>query len=341
MKTKRLYQFDNIRFFLMFFVILGHFLEITNGYGSDCLPYRIIYSFHMPAFIFLSGYFAKYKPQKIMLCFVYPYIIFQFLYQLFDFYILNSDIEKQLKFQFTTPYWLLWYLLVMILYYLFIPFIDTDKKSIRYVLLGGSVITSLLAGYDTSIGYYLSLSRFFTFFPFFLAGYYIGHDCDFINKIKTYTCKCWFKILNIISIFVACFYLWKNKEISSFVLYGTYSYSVAKYGILTKFMLLLIAFLWIIFLFFVLPYMNRKIPFISRIGSNTLPIFLLHGFFVKLIYKYGVLASDSSGNLLLVFIFTFSIMILLGNSIIASVFHIFFTGDLIMKISKYKSKHTK
>lgn len=331
MKEKRLYKFDNARFFLMFLVILGHFLEITKGYGNEALLYRIIYIFHMPAFIFVSGYFAKYKPKKILLHFIFPYVIFQFLYQLFDFYLLNTNTDKKLVFQFTTPYWILWYLLVMIFYYLLIPLIDTDKKYPKYFILISSFLLSLLSGYDTSIGYYLSLSRFFTFLPFFVAGYYVGCDNDIQNKLECYGCKCWFKILNIISICFACFYIWRNKNINAFALYGSCSYSAAKYNMITKLLLLLFAFSGIVFLFFVPSKLNSKLPIISHIGCHTMPIFLLHGFFIKLIAKYGFPAHDSIKNLLWIFVFIFAIMILLGNSISAAVFHKFFTGGLITK----------
>ena len=331
MSTKRLYKFDNIRFFLMFLVILGHFLEIAKGYGNTCLLYRIIYLFHMPAFIFVSGYFAKYNPKKILFQLICPYVIFQFLYQLFDFYVLNTDTDKKLMFQFTTPYWILWYLLVMILYYFMIPFIDTGKKSIKYLILVCSVLLSLLNGYDISIGYYLSLSRFFTFLPFFLAGYYAGHDDTIRNKLEDYAGRHWFRILQIISVCFACFYIWKNKKINAFALYGSCSYSAAKYNFMSKLLLLLFAFVGISFLFFVLFRSNRKLPVISCVGSHTMPIFLLHGFFVKLIGKYGFLTQNSGKNLLWVILLTFVVMVVLGNSVSAGVFHKFFGGMRMTK----------
>ncbi len=334
MNTKRLYKFDNARFFLMFFVILGHFLEITKGYGNNTILYHIIYSFHMPAFIFISGYFAKYQPKKIIFYFIFPYIIFQFLYQLFDFQILNTSIDKQLAFQFTTPYWILWYLFVMILYYLLIPFINTDKNHIQYMILGSSIVLSLLIGYDASIGYYLSLSRFFTFLPFFVSGYYAGHDDTIKGRLELYAKKWWFRILITVGICFACFYIWNSKNITASVLYGSCSYAAADYGIFTKLMLLIIAFLWTAFLFFILFNTNKKIFLISHIGSNTFPIFLLHGFFIKLIEKSDFLTHASTGNLLWVFLFTFVIMILLGNSLCASVFHILFMDNLIVRVLK-------
>ena len=50
---------DSIKFVLIFFVVLGHALELNRDIALNMKAYSFIYSFHMPAFIMLSGYFAK------------------------------------------------------------------------------------------------------------------------------------------------------------------------------------------------------------------------------------------------------------------------------------------
>ena len=96
---------DNIKLFLIFCVVFGHMLELVD----TGVWYKIIYSFHMPAFIFVSGYFAQFNRKKIIGVLVYPYILFQCLYLLFDAVLIKQNLAL-LKIQFTTPYWLLWYL---------------------------------------------------------------------------------------------------------------------------------------------------------------------------------------------------------------------------------------
>ena len=98
-------RMDNIKFFLIFCVVFGHMLELVD----TGVWYKIIYSFHMPAFIFVSGYFAQFNRKKIISVLVYPYILFQCLYLLFDAVLIKQNLAL-LKIQFTTPYWLLWYL---------------------------------------------------------------------------------------------------------------------------------------------------------------------------------------------------------------------------------------
>ena len=77
--------FDNAKFILIFFVVLGHLIE---PYALDIPFYKtvfvFIYFFHMPAFVLVSGYFSKnFKNWKYALNLVVVYIIFQTLYKLF------------------------------------------------------------------------------------------------------------------------------------------------------------------------------------------------------------------------------------------------------------------
>ncbi len=53
-------RLDGIKILLIFLVVLGHCIE-PSRYSNPVSGglYSIIYSFHMPLFIFLSGYFAK------------------------------------------------------------------------------------------------------------------------------------------------------------------------------------------------------------------------------------------------------------------------------------------
>lgn len=55
--NKRLIWLDNLKAFLIVLVVLGHAIQLLNpvSYQHDIL-FRYIYSFHMPLFIFVSGY---------------------------------------------------------------------------------------------------------------------------------------------------------------------------------------------------------------------------------------------------------------------------------------------
>lgn len=59
-KSNRIVLFDLIKCFAIFMVIWGHCIgQLTQTDCSQLPVYRIIYSFHMPLFMLISGYFAS------------------------------------------------------------------------------------------------------------------------------------------------------------------------------------------------------------------------------------------------------------------------------------------
>ncbi|MCZ0856388.1 hypothetical protein OCL90_14675, partial [Enterococcus faecalis] len=59
----RIYKRDNVKPFLIFLVTFGHILdrEASPSRLMDTINFWI-YSFHMPAFIFVSGFFFNHSP---------------------------------------------------------------------------------------------------------------------------------------------------------------------------------------------------------------------------------------------------------------------------------------
>lgn len=315
----RNYRMDNLKCFLIFCVVVGHMLELTLiSWGG----YRIIYSFHMPVFIFVSGYFAQFNKEKIISTLIYPYILFQFLYLVFDAVLINQNPES-LKFQFTTPYWLLWYLMVLIFYYLLLPFMKS-KNDVRLFLVGCAL--SLIVGFDQSIGYYMSLSRFFTFLPYFIFGT-IWERFHMDILLKNYR----WRLLNVVGILATCFFLGKFQYISNPMLYGSHSYANAGYSILIKGILLLCAINWIFFFMWAFP--SFKIPVISSIGKNTLIVFLLHGFVRKYLEHIGgVFIYSKNVNIGLMILISSVIVFMFGNRYVGTMGKLIFTGEGIVKI---------
>ena len=172
------HQFDNIRLILIFFVIFGHLIEYFSAGG---ILYRWIYSFHMPVFIFVSGYFAKFDPKKIVCNILVPYVLLQILYTAFDRLLYGN---APFRLQFTTPYWLLWYLLSLFCYYLLLPLIDTDRAAVQLFVFLACVALALLSGFGQGFGYFLSLSRTFVFLPFFVGGFYLKKHGTWLTAIR-------------------------------------------------------------------------------------------------------------------------------------------------------------
>lgn len=285
MKNKmRNIKLDNCKAILIILVVIGHMLETKLGYGINRYLYILIYLFHMPFFSYLTGYFANRKPSKWFKNLICPYLLFQTLYLLFEHYILG----KTSAFQYTTPYWIMWYLFAVLVWNLFVFFIGKTKLTIQKLILAGTVILSLLIGYADIIGREFSLSRIFVFFPFFLGGY-ISHQGEkkLLQSRKTEDRKIEqhknnkriTMLLGGALIIIGIGTILQEHQISLNGLYEANSYRLGNYGIGFRAFHLLSASIWIAFLLRVIP--DKKIAGISQLGKNTMPIYLIHGFLIK------------------------------------------------------------
>lgn len=317
--THRDHRMDNMRCLLIFLVVLGHFLAWVPG--SQTL-YRIIYLFHMPAFLFITGYFSRFRPRKLLLDLLYPYLLFQLLYLLFDTLVLKDAPLDHMVVQFTTPYWLLWYLLATIFYRLTVPLIDRVPHRCRPLALVGAVVLSLAAGYVRELGYFLSLARFFSFCPYFLAGHYAAQSPGFLRWMDRPLKQKWPPALLGCSIAaVSCLH---EHQFTLSMLYGSVGYAKAGFGPGLRLAQLVFAWGWILALLVLIP--NRPIPAVTRLGQNTLPIFLLHGFAVRLIGHSHLFQFPLWANFLLAFALSLVLVALLGAPVTRSPFQLLFTG---------------
>ena len=329
---KRNYKFDNIKLILILFVIVAHFFELFKG---EERAYLTIYTFHMPLFIFLTGIFAKFD-KKRLITYIFTYVVFQILYKIFDFYVLGNG--KQLSITFMTPYWLLWYMLVIIFYTFLIPLIDTKNNIIKLVIITISIALSLITPYFKDIGYSLSLARFFTFMPYFVCGFYFK---DYIEKVedKLKNKKLYIPLLcGFITLAIGvCIYMFKDTTITQNMLYGSYSYASAKYNIGYKALFMLFAIIFIGVFYLLIP--NIKIPFVSIIGANTMTIFLFHGFIVRYLKFIKFFKYDLTENILISMALALLISVILGNKYISKALNFVFTGKFIFVIiDKIKEK---
>ena len=94
-KMKRNYRIDNVRALLIILVVVGHLTEIIHYQNSEFV-YRWIYIFHMPGFALLSGLcWSGGKDGRVWKKLIYPYVIFQTLYLIFQHVVLNGDFILQ------------------------------------------------------------------------------------------------------------------------------------------------------------------------------------------------------------------------------------------------------
>ncbi|MDR0971078.1 MAG: acyltransferase family protein [Bacteroidales bacterium] len=265
---------DTLKFVLIFLVVLGHVIAPYIDDPINRTAKNFIFLFHMPLFIFISGYFSKTtdytKFKKSILRLFETLLIFQLIYRMPD--IINLSFSWQ---DLITPRWTLWYLLSLIFWKIFVFYIPKNIKYINVIWV--SILCSLLVGF-IPVDYTLSFQRTFVFLPFFILGYY--SDKLVFDKIKSIP-----KLIpyTILIATIALFYL--VGEDFSPIMSGSNSYYFnpvsVQLSFLFRLLFLLFAFVLSISVINIVPTLTK----ISALGKDTLLYYLYHGFAVILLNK--------------------------------------------------------
>lgn len=260
---------DTAKAGLIFLVVLGHFLERMIGWSqaSNQLLLETIYAIHMPAFIFISGMLYKDKNWlKNLIFFIALYVPFQLLYLASD-AVMSGQWHWSL---FERPYWLMWYLMGMMAWTLFMHVFHAN----RFALVLAALI-ALGIGFSPWNNYAYSIGRICVFLPFFVLGYRYGQPI--MARLQQQNHAVLWASLSLGFIMLVLY--WTN--LSQFWWYGSLSYAQLKVdiwqGSLTRIACLLLSSWGVLTLLALFQHLGTRF---MRLGQNTLPVYLLHGFVV-------------------------------------------------------------
>ncbi|MFE0453259.1 acyltransferase family protein [Streptomyces sp. NPDC058914] len=163
--------FDNAKYLAIVLVAVAHAWEPLKG-GSRVLQaaYMLVYAFHMPAFIVISGFFSRSfdaspgKLKRLVTGVAVPYIVFETAYPLFVGYASGTHQDITLL----DPYYLTWFLCALFIWRLTTPL----WKLVRHPLplaMGIAMLASVSPGIDDD----LDIQRVLQFLPFFVLGLYL------------------------------------------------------------------------------------------------------------------------------------------------------------------------
>lgn len=186
MTTVRNKSADGLKYLLIVLVIFGHFVE-PSRYNNEivCRIYSVIYSFHMPLFVLLSGYFFKSRTIKEELLKCLP-LLEACLISHAAFVLIRDhslSLLEMLKFG-STP---TWYFISLILWRL--SFSLLIKKSSAKKILVLSIVTAIVSFIFLNRNYgVLSLMRTLQYYPYFVTGYLLKEQSGRIDlkKYKRY-----------------------------------------------------------------------------------------------------------------------------------------------------------
>lgn len=268
---------DNLKGILIILVVCGHLCE---RYIDDSNLLRhlwiIVYSFHMPLFIFVNGYFARKssKPaEKKSLKMLKYYLLMQALFVFGDWLIREKEFQISIL---SDPSYCCWYLLFLVYAYLFMKFLPKGSNEVfKWLII--SIALSLLAGFDTSIGHAYGVGRTFYFLPYFILGALWADTGQTIKPSRTKWIVC------VILAVAAVFALWQLGDADWFnrsVFSGHKSYE-ALYPEHELFALVNKATAYaaaILSSYIVLNLIPRRKTVFCLFGRHTLLIYLVHIF---------------------------------------------------------------
>ena len=166
--SARDYRLDRAKGILIFAVVLGHLMARTSPWESPVLgaPMYLIYSFHMPAFVFLAGITAKSNrlPERVLNFLVLLAAVLPLMWVWMWAFGLDPD------YSFLTPFWYSWFLLSMAWWMITVPFIERFPRTMLVASLGVGLFGGVLPILDTE----LSAARTMAFWPFFVIGKLYG-----------------------------------------------------------------------------------------------------------------------------------------------------------------------
>ncbi|MGM9947588.1 acyltransferase family protein, partial [Floccifex sp.] len=268
--------FDNYKAFLIICVVLAHFLNHFKPDFEIANIIRIfIYFFHVPAFVFISGYFAHKKDIKSLIRqLAFPYILFQLVY-----YGMYQLIDHNVHFSFYNPYFTLWYIIGLFFWRLILNYTENNKY-----LFPVSFVCALLIGFLPDELDYFSIYRMVSFFPFFVLGHQFKKDKFMALKSKKIM-KC-ISILSLVFLFVFVCKYYESIDLEVLNYQDSYeNLGIDSLGVLIHLILSVISSFLIVFIGILVP---LKSNIFTIIGRNTMSVYLLHG----LIYKYVSLGMN-------------------------------------------------
>ncbi len=268
--------FDNAKYLAIVLVAIGHSWEPIKG-DSRILEavYTVVYTFHMPAFIIISGFFSRSfdaspsRLKRLITGVAVPYIVFETAYPLFKRWI---DEDPSQEISLLDPWYLTWFLCALFIWRMTTPI----WKMVRWPLplaLG----LAMAATVTPEIGDDLDLQRVLQFLPYFVLG--LCMKAEHFHMVRTRTVR----ILAVPVFAVALgFAWWAVPRMNTAWFYHRDSAQelgapwwagpvmvLAMFG--CSLLLTVCFFAWV----------PRRHMWFTALGAGTLYGYLLHGFVVK------------------------------------------------------------
>ncbi len=276
--SQRDLRMDNVRGLMILLVVIGHFLLPLYQTRLVTNLFYTIYIFHMPLFVLCSGFFAKgvYDGRRFrtdrLVQLLWLYLVYECIVY----------VTEGIAYGFGPPDFLHesgapWYLISLSAWYLAVPVMYRFRYYPDYLVALLVLLVLLLFGrYFVHPMDFLSLDRTLAFSPFFFIGYFTTQD-----MLDGYLRSGLRRRMAVLAAVLLLFVFLSAKDLLlpyNLVVYGCdyRRYAAHQHGYIW-----LINLVWYVAAFVICVgvtgmVVNRRIRFITRLGENTLQIYVLH-----------------------------------------------------------------
>lgn len=281
MKT-RVAKWDNLKAFLILCVVVGHVADLYTG-ESDFLKgiFLFTYFFHMPAFLFVSGLFAKKSIDQNRIDKAVPYLVLYFFTNFLLFFV-SGIIRNRWTLNIFGASGVPWFALALFGMYLITMYL---KRFSWKCVLAWSLVFSFFVGYDQTVGDFLAVRRIINFYPFFYVGYLI--DPEKLAKLFTgikWKIAAWagIGIIGAVCMLFTDKLYWLRPLMTGRNPYSTLGEELLPYGGVIRIILTAAIFVTILLFVAVTP---SKTYWFTKIGIQTLPIYVTHYVMIYIIFQ--------------------------------------------------------
>ncbi|MBR0261203.1 MAG: CapA family protein [Selenomonadaceae bacterium] len=308
--SKRLAYWDNIKGFLIILVVFAHCLFALQNRPLNNFIVDAIYMFHMPAFVFVSGFFSKSDHSRSffpMMNLVIAFILLNGFFLTREIFMGGGNLSL------VNPYFSAWYLLALIVWRLTIPLIERLRNILPLLIL-----FSLAAGFWTDINMTFAAVKIVVFFPYFMAGYLFSKESvTELQQKKFFPLGLLLLLVTICAGFLAheTFNLTDRDLLPN--TYATFN------GLFGRIALIIISALSIVIL--LLASEEKNIPLLTKAGKNSLAIYLLHRPFT-LWFSDNFSASSTEFQICAAIVATFLMTLIFGSDKFSDLLKKFLNG---------------
>ena len=310
--SNRIALWDNLKFILITLVVAGHFADQLTDYSSIYSSiYLFIYAFHMPLFIFISGYFHSDRNTTKKVLF---YTSLGFLYKIVSFLIDRLNGDSQYIFNLLADSGLAWFMFVLAIY-TFVLFLLKDQNK-KFILIG-SIILACFAGYDKSIGDFLYLSRAIIFFPFYILGTMMK-SFDILEFKRKYPLLKVFALLIFVTRVILCITKVDTLYGLRYMFSGRQPFpdGIISFGPIVRLACYIIS--AVLGISLILLTTSKKIKWISDFGKNTINVYFWHlnlFYIFKSFIDFNSIYSSFSFGFIVYTIATITVTVILSTKI--------------------------